>query len=536
MKKIPFHLIIFSLYPVLALIAANVSEIPFGDARRGFYAALLLGILSLGILQLLIKNWHKAALVASIGLILFYTYGHIYSLIQGVSIGPILIGRTLILVPLWVLIWGVWGWFVLRRIKKPQEFTRIFNLIALVLILFPLYSISSYVIQTEQVRRSYQPEVSPVLIDQSKDSLPDVYYIIVDMHARADVLATIYDYDLTWFTDALEEQGFYVPDQSTSNYGSTLYSLSSSLNLKYINYLGEIYEADAETKEPLLLLLQQNKLFQIFKGFGYQTVAFETGLYNTELRDADIYVKPTAEQIKSAQVDWALNSFEVNLVYSTLARVLLDLHILENEGFSVKTIETPYMLHRLNILNIISRVPDFSQGKEPHFVFAHIISPHPPYVFGPNGEEIQHEVPFSLAGPGRIKGGEQEIQQYVDQLTYLDTLILQMIDKIIQRSDIQPIIIIQADHGPNAYTSVDQLEKGNMKEQYAIFNAYYFPDRDYSLLYPTISPVNSFRVVLNTYFGGTYELLPDKNYITPYYRRFEFIDVTQRAHDDPLIP
>jgi hypothetical protein len=536
MKKIPFHPVVFAIYPVIALLAANVSEIPFGDTRRGFCAALLLGVLSLCILQLLVKNWHKAALITSIGMILFFTYGHIYSLIQGVSVGPLLIGRTLVLVPLWVLMWGVWVWFVLRRIKKPQEFTRIFNLIALVLILLPLYTISSFAIQTQQVRRSYQSEVSPVSIDQLEENPPDVFYVILDMHARADVLEAIYDYDLTWFIDALEERGFYVAGQSTSNYGSTLYSLSSSLNMKYINYLGEIYAADADTKEPLLLLLKENKLFQVFKGFGYQTVAFETGLYNTELKDADIYVKPTPEQIESAQVDWALNSFEENLVYTTLARVLFDLHVLENEEFTIKTIETPYRLQRLNILNIISRIPDFSQGEDPHFVFAHIISPHPPYVFGPNGEEIQHDVPFSLAGPGRIKGGEKEIQQYVDQLTYLDTLILQMIDKIIQRSDIQPIIIIQADHGPNAYTSVDQLEKGNMKEQYAIFNAYYFPDGNYSLLYPSITPVNSFRAVLNTYFGGTYEFLPDKSYISPHYRRFEFIDVTDRTKTDALIP
>jgi hypothetical protein len=484
MKKTPFHSILFAVYPVMALFAVNVSEIPFEDTRRGFYASLFIGVISLGTLRLIIKDWHKAALIASMGLFLFFNYGHVFFLIQGFSIGPILIGRTLVLAPFWALIWVDWGWFVLRRLKNSEEITRIFNLIALVLILFPLYTISSYAIQRQQVRRSFQSQVSPVLTEQFEGT----------------------------------------------------YSLSSSLNMEHLTYLGDIYEADAVTKEPLLRLLAENKLFQIFKEYGYQTVTFETGLHNTELRDADIYIKPSPEQIKMAQVDWALNSFEENLVYTTMTRILFDLSILQNEEFPQETLETPYKLHRLNVLNIISRFPDFSQGNEPHFVFAHIISPHPPYVFGPNGEEILHEVPFSLSGPGRIKGGAQEVKQYIDQLTYLDTIILEMLDKIISQSEVQPIIIIQADHGPNAYTSVDQLEKGNMKEQYAILNAYYFPDGNYSLLYPTITPVNSFRAVLNTYFGGTYEFLPDTSYISPHYRRFEFIDVTERAKNDPLIP
>ena len=44
-------------------------------------------------------------------------------------------------------------------------------------------------------------------------------------------------------------------------------------------------------------------------------------------------------------------------------------------------------------------------------------------------------------------------------------------------------------------------------------NAFYFPNKDYSRLYDSISPVNTFRVVLNTYFNAQLPLLKDSSII-----------------------
>ena len=51
------------------------------------------------------------------------------------------------------------------------------------------------------------------------------------------------------------------------------------------------------------------------------------------------------------------------------------------------------------------------------------------------------------------------------------------------------------------------------KARVAILNAYLLPGGEESL-YPSISPVNSFRVILNEYFGHGLPLLPDKSYRT----------------------
>jgi len=55
--------------------------------------------------------------------------------------------------------------------------------------------------------------------------------------------------------------------------------------------------------------------------------------------------------------------------------------------------------------------------------------------------------------------------------------------------------------------------------------AYYFPNNGAGVLYPTITPVNTFRLVLNTYFGQDLTLLPDVSYYSAYEDRFKFTEV-----------
>jgi hypothetical protein len=60
-------------------------------------------------------------------------------------------------------------------------------------------------------------------------------------------------------------------------------------------------------------------------------------------------------------------------------------------------------------------------------------------------------------------------------------------------------------------------------------NAYYFPDQNYAALYPAISPVNSFRVIFNQYFGTDLELLEDRNYFAGWLAPYDYTDVTDKA-------
>ena len=111
----------------------------------------------------------------------------------------------------------------------------------------------------------------------------------------------------------------------------------------------------------------------------------------------------------------------------------------------------------------------------------------------------------------------------------IDSQIQPVIEGILAKSKTPPVIIIQADHGPGAYLIWESPEQSNLQERFSILNAYYLPDGGEAALYPSITPVNSFRVVLNQLFNAGLELLPDKNYFTTWKHPYEFIDVTDKV-------
>ncbi len=50
------------------------------------------------------------------------------------------------------------------------------------------------------------------------------------------------------------------------------------------------------------------------------------------------------------------------------------------------------------------------------------------------------------------------------------------------------------------YPDPSDLSIADLKQKFGILNAFYLPDVDNDILYPTITPVNTFRVVFNLYF------------------------------------
>jgi hypothetical protein len=77
---------------------------------------------------------------------------------------------------------------------------------------------------------------------------------------------------------------------------------------------------------------------------------------------------------------------------------------------------------------------------------------------------------------------------------------IDILRSIIESSDDPPIIVLQGDHG---------LRQENLLE---ILSAYHLPEGVDAGLYPSISPVNSFRVVFDGYFGTDYGLIDDLSF------------------------
>lgn len=126
-------------------------------------------------------------------------------------------------------------------------------------------------------------------------------------------------------------------------------------------------------------------------------------------------------------------------------------------------------------------------------------------------------------------------ENYIGQVEYVNKLVTEFVKTILTQPGLKPIIILQADEGPfpvryRNNESEFQWKSASVQEirkKIRILNAYFFPDVNPDIFYDHITPVNSFRLLFNTYFGMEYPLLPDVNYAFPNdENRYDFYDVT----------
>jgi len=132
-------------------------------------------------------------------------------------------------------------------------------------------------------------------------------------------------------------------------------------------------------------------------------------------------------------------------------------------------------------------------------------------------------------------------ENYLEQLIFTNSKLEEIIDSLLEKSPIPPIIILQADHGPGPYwydSSKDsnmlygEYSKDEFKERTRILNAYYFPAGGDQVLYDTISPVNTFRVLFNYYFHTDFKVLEDRNYWPVGANLNKCFDITDRVKYD----
>jgi hypothetical protein len=294
-------------------------------------------------------------------------------------------------------------------------------------------------------------------------------------------------------------------------------SLGSSLNMDYIQSI-QTDGTNIANRGDLIRILENNKVREVLAQNGYQLISFHNE-YKATISSAEIYYDDS-----QAGLAYPVTAFESILIDHTMARVLAHVPI-----FNKALIEMPYETHRRHILSAFETLQQVPALDGNYFVYAHIIAPHPPFVFDESGEAVVHDTPFTLNDANyyiRDHSQRNYIAGYRRQIQYVNALVLETIDAILSQSTTPPIIILQGDHGPGAHLHWGSLEQTIPAERLGILNAYYFPGQDYELLYPSISPVNSFRVLFNQFFDADYVLLPDRHYYSSWSFPFDFIEVT----------
>ena len=488
-QSIPFYPFSFAVYPVLALLAFNISEVGFSSGFRPLLLSLVLaGLLFLAFYGVF-RERQRAALLTTLILILFYAYGHIYILLKGLNIDGFYLFRHRTLVPIWLVLAVFLVWWTSRKSINLDATTHVLNIIGLFLLALPLVQLLSFSLQS---RVSLTLTNSTALSLETDSQSPDIYYIILDGYGRSDVLKNEYGYDNSDFLNTLKDLGFTVADCSQSNYAQTQLSLASSLNFDYLEALSDRFVTGSQDRTGLDELIHHSAVRESLEKAGYRTVAFATGFLATEIRDADHFLSP--------EHSWGtLNEFESLLMETTMARLLQD-----SNRFGMQN--TGSELFRERTLFALDQLDDVARMPGPKFVFVHLVVPHPPYVFGPTGGPVEP----AEAGTTKTQEGARH---YRDQAIYISSRMAEVIPQMIANSSTPPIIVIQGDHGPTVASSP--------RSRMSILNAYFLPGAKVSID-STITPVNTFRLILNRYFGQGLELLEDVSLYSDYTDPFNF--------------
>lgn len=502
------HPYLFATFPTLALLAYNIEEVKVFPAFRPLVLSLLVAVLVHLLLTRLLKNRFQAALLTTLSFVAFFTYGQVYTLLKDVNVAGVFLGRHRLLLPIWIALMAGGVILILRRKTPNPALTQALNLFGLVLLVYPLVQTLTYGIRSLNVDTHNEvvlAETSGLRLPAG-EAAPDIYYIILDAYARDDILRNDYHVDNRAFLDELEQMGFFIARCSQSNYAQTQLSLASSLNLDYLTALGD-FQPGSNSRLGISELIHHNAARMALDRLGYTSVAFETGFKGTQWEDADVYLSPNNKVQMAGQFTGGMTAFEEMLMRTSMGLVLLDSRAVLPQALQ-PGLNNPnrvrYEMVRFD-LEQLRRMPARSG---PKFVFAHIVNPHPPYVFEANGEFVGYDKPDD---PG-----------YQDQIRHINSVVAPLLRQIIADSPTPPIIILQGDHGA-VYTPPNK--------RMAILNAYYLPGFPVETIPTDISPVNTFRMIFNHYFQTDYEMLENTAYFSVYNRPYEFTIIPNRRKD-----
>ena len=523
------HPFFIAIFPVLVIYSQNIGRVEFEDL---FLPLVLLVGSSIGLfflIKLILKNANKSALIVTIILIILFSYGHIYYLLNDVSIDGFDIGRNLFLLPIFGLAFVAGIYFVIRAKRVFDNATSILNVVTTV---FLLVVISNVVLvgaeifscdmtgkmgcanqelfyETMDFSKYFEPHTFSISQNQQ---LPNVYYLILDEYARFDALQEFHKFDNSEFISYLEEKGFHVAKKSLANYPMSIMSIPAIMNMNYLNFLADEMGAEVRNYQPLdeknYGLYPDNMVMKNFKEMDYKIINFNTfALHLHEL--------PLADHTICDRTPFILDNRLVDVLGRTSVAGYFVERWAEDE------------LRQATLCALDEFAEAGNVFSEPSFIWAHVFLPHPPWIWGPNGEHITPGNPLLLTdNPEFREAGWEPRQQFIQQTQFANKKTIQAVDQILE-NDPYSIIIIQGDHGTAWDLDWQNPSKEDVNQRLRNFDAIYFPDSEKRTeLKDDRTLVNTFRTVFNVYFGSDYDILEDKMYWQTNQKPYSFDDVT----------
>ena len=484
--KYPFFLWLLPLFVVLHIEKENHQLIHYRFIYKEIIFLLAVPFVIFPLVWLLCRNWRKASLISLVLLAFYYFFGEIKDILKWYMPGTVWQSYTLLLPVFFVLMTACFVYII----RSKRQFARTFRFFNIVLLLFIAADLAAMIFSNNKKHRSRD---TPALVHNFADSVkPDIYYLVFDSYSSSKVLKERFNFDNRKLDSLLLSKGFRIITHSKSNYNLTPFSISSQFRFNYLpdadtvteyfmrRYLPAIHKVFYSPLLPMMDTLGYNIYnHSIFNFESYPTTVTTFDLWRTDL----LYQQYNFLKKLDRDIGWQFPNLPHLISRNTLPRYAANRD------------------HRDSMAIAHIRRTIEKQDAKPKFVYGHVLIPHSPYTFDSAGNKIPV---IPLLPP------EEDEQAYVEQIVYVNTIIAEIIESIFKNQQRPFIIILQGDHGYRfVFDDKNMLEFPNL-------SAFYFSNGNYSLLHDSLTNINTFPVIFNTFFGQQFPMQPDYQFFLRY--------------------
>lgn len=351
----------------------------------------------------------------------------------------------------------------------------------------------------KQVARLSQPDsIGPASADD-----PDILHVVLDGMTSAEVLKAKFDADVAPELARFHELGLHVEHGAVANYPQTYPALASVLNSAYLDPLTPVLTGTA-SKRPLQELIRRSGVISALKTRGYEFTLIGSSYSATKEHPAADHCDCDAMPI---------GEFEQALLAITPARAL-------------PTWTTLYEYHRSEILKGFDSIAAVPPGSKPRLVIAHILAPHPPFVFDAVGDPNNPPRSYGIDDGSNFRGTRQEYHDgYASQARFVLDRTARSVAAFLQSSRRSVVVLIHGDHGSGMDYDQDSMSAADAGERLSVFLAYRIAAPGRPEVAALGSPVNLYRAVFADRFGADLPRLPTRSYLARFEMPYDFVQV-----------
>lgn len=368
--------------------------------------------------------------------------------------------------------------FLILR-SSEKKIIKSYNLFTKFGLVFLIINLLMYGLQSIQTPENLIKNNELEFIKNENTDKPDVYCILLDEYSGFEAMNFYHNNDNSEFKNKLKGLGFFVANNSSSNYNSTWISCPSLLSM---NYLDNYILSKLEDNQMFLngeRLVFKNNIFPFFKSLGYSTVNNSFFNIHSDYSNKDVIIHLNKKLlIENTFFEYSKGSFLNHIPYNKAQEI-----------FGTKM--GSHFIYNQSVINFF--YDDISQKQnKPRFIYTHLLMPHPPYLFSTSGVRNFREA-YKVTR-------DKQSKYYIEYVNYTNQVVYNMINSILNKNR-NSIIIITSDHGDRF------SEKRSSRLDFSNLFAVYKPDKNYTGFSDSINTVNIFRTLLNNQFKQNLSIL-----------------------------